>query len=240
MAAPTGDDQGHPRRLSDPRLMRALAHPVRLALLETLTLRGPLTATQAGALIGETPTTCSFHLRQLARYGFVEEAGGGRGRSRPWRVVQIGFVIDPEVGDVSGRSASRALASLALSRQVARHERSMDASPTFPEPWRDVGGQSETGWWVTREELSGLQAEIDDLIHRYVDRLADPAKRPLGAQLVEFVVLTHLFDPAVEADSPAGSPAGAAAGSATPGPVSPDAGPEPGPESRPTSTGERE
>lgn len=60
--------------------MRALAHPVRSSLLELLIIDGPITATEAGERLGESPTTCSFHLRQLARYGFVEEAGGGPGR----------------------------------------------------------------------------------------------------------------------------------------------------------------
>ena len=74
-----------PRRLTDPRAMRAVAHPVRIALLEVLGTEGPLTATQAGELIGESPTTCSFHLRQLAKYGFIEEVAGVAGRKRPWR-----------------------------------------------------------------------------------------------------------------------------------------------------------
>ena len=65
-------------RSNDARTLRALAHPVRVALIETLSVEGPLTATEAGERIGESPTTCSFHLRQLAKYGFVEEAGAGR------------------------------------------------------------------------------------------------------------------------------------------------------------------
>src|SRR5580700_10324849 len=72
--------------LTDPRVMRALTHPIRLALLEVLEAEGPLTATQAGELIGEPPNSCSFHFRQLARYGFVEEAGQGPGHARPWRM----------------------------------------------------------------------------------------------------------------------------------------------------------
>ena len=64
-------------------LLRAVAHPTRLKLLGELRRVGPLTATQAGGRIGESPAGCSFHLRQLAKYGLVEEAGGGRGRSRP-------------------------------------------------------------------------------------------------------------------------------------------------------------
>ena len=67
------------RDVNDPKTLRALTHPVRLALLEALALEGPLTATAAGELIGESPTTCSFHFRQLAKYGFVEEAASGPG-----------------------------------------------------------------------------------------------------------------------------------------------------------------
>src|SRR5579875_2072487 len=65
------------RTITDARTMRALAHPVRIAIIEVLGLGGPMTATEVGEEIDESPTTCSFHLRQLAKYGFVEEAGGG-------------------------------------------------------------------------------------------------------------------------------------------------------------------
>src|SRR5215467_5092526 len=72
------------RKITDARAMRALAHPVRLALLEALAHAGTLTATQASELLGESPANCAFHLRTLAKYGYVEEAGGGKGRERPW------------------------------------------------------------------------------------------------------------------------------------------------------------
>jgi DNA-binding transcriptional ArsR family regulator len=72
------------RDVSDAQTLRALTHPVRIALLEALSMGGgAMTATQLGEQIGESPTTCSFHLRQLAKYGFVEaaaRAGPGRGR----------------------------------------------------------------------------------------------------------------------------------------------------------------
>src|SRR3954465_6069706 len=69
-----------PREVSDPMAMRALAHPVRLALIEALADAPTLTATEAGERVGESPANASFHLRQLAKYGFVEEAEGGAGR----------------------------------------------------------------------------------------------------------------------------------------------------------------
>ena len=76
------------------------SHPIRVALLEVLIVHGSLTATQAGELVGESPTTCSFHLRQLAKYGFIEKAGERKGLQRLWQLVRVGMVIDlPLIGD---------------------------------------------------------------------------------------------------------------------------------------------
>lgn len=64
-----------------------LAHPVRAALLELVRERGTLTSTEAARQLGHSSGLCSFHLRQLARYGYLEEADHGRGRVRPWRLA---------------------------------------------------------------------------------------------------------------------------------------------------------
>src|SRR5580693_1042753 len=105
------------RRVTDARTLRALAHPVRIALIEALILGGAMTATQVGERIGESPTTCSFHLRQLAKYGFVEEAGGGRGRARPWRMRHIGMTVPgPGKLDATAQIAAHAVARLARER----------------------------------------------------------------------------------------------------------------------------
>src|SRR5580692_2854340 len=85
-------------RLADPRALRAYAHPIRMALMGLLRTEGPLTATRAGELLGESSGTCSFHLRQLAKYGLVEEAGGGAGREKPWRATTM-FTAWPDVAD---------------------------------------------------------------------------------------------------------------------------------------------
>src|SRR4051812_4794986 len=89
------------RRVSDTRALRALAHPLRVRLYEFVSREGTLTTTQASVLTGESTASCSFHLRQLAKYGFIEEAPGGRGRERPWRRTsaanQFGHVAaDPD------------------------------------------------------------------------------------------------------------------------------------------------
>src|ERR1700722_16934049 len=75
------------RQLTDSRTLRALTHPVRIALIEALLLGGARTATEVGEPIGGCPPPRFFPPPQLAKYGFVEEAGGGKGRSRPWRLT---------------------------------------------------------------------------------------------------------------------------------------------------------
>src|ERR1700756_2665469 len=109
------------RDVSDARTLRALTHPVRIALLEALGLGGAMTATELGEQIGESPTTCSFHLRQLAKDGFVEEAGGGKGRSRPWRMSTIGMRFSStRENDPEYEIAVSALASMFRERQLDR------------------------------------------------------------------------------------------------------------------------
>ena len=84
-AMSTHDDQRTPQpSRSDPERIRALAHPLRLALLDYLDDVGEATATQCAKHTGESVANCSFHLRLLARYGFIEPAEP-RGRERPWR-----------------------------------------------------------------------------------------------------------------------------------------------------------
>src|SRR3954463_4321519 len=97
-----------PREVSDPMAMRALAHPVRLALIEALADAGTLTATEAGERVGESPANASFHLRQLAKSGFVEEAGA-QGRRRPWKLKQLGMRFTDVHDDEGTAAAARPL-----------------------------------------------------------------------------------------------------------------------------------
>jgi hypothetical protein len=184
-----------PRRLTDPRAMRALAHPTRLALWEALTIHGDLTATQAAEYVDESPSSCSFHLRQLAKYGFVEETGGGTGRSRPWRTTHLGYTVDAaDPSDAESGVAAQALTEIALRRQVERNLRWQRSARTVPPEWRELGLTSETVWWVTPAEATALEAELTDLLYRFRERLVDPGTRPDDARPVEVVALMHLID----------------------------------------------
>lgn len=175
--------------------MRALAHPVRMALIETLSLHGPLTATAAGERIGESPTTCSFHLRQLAKYGFVEEAGGGKGRSRPWRMTSIGMNVSSG-GDAESELAANALARLLRERVLDRYRTWLEGRSGYPREWREAASESEFVLYVTAEELKALGEELVELLgSRYRARLTDPSARPPGAIATEMVVLSYPIEP---------------------------------------------
>jgi DNA-binding transcriptional ArsR family regulator len=195
--------------------MRALAHPVRIALLEELVLGGALTATELGERIGESPTTCSFHLRQLAKYGFVEEAGGGKGRARPWRLTSIGISFGNTHDDPATEVAAGALSRLVRERQLGRYWTWAETRGTYPREWRDAADDSEYLFYLTPAELKELNQEIADLLMpKFRGRLADPAQRPAGSAPVELLLFTYpiqLPDTGAEPDS-GGEPGSGGAG----------------------------
>jgi DNA-binding transcriptional ArsR family regulator len=157
--------------------LRALAHPTRLALLEVLAYEGPLTATEAGERVGESASSCSFHLRQLAKHGYIEEAGGGSGRQRPWRVVRgadyTASEADPET----------ALAGAALTEVVeATRRRRLDewhaAARSYPVEWQQASFASYRPTYLTAAELKAMGEEIDKLFEPYRGRATGDAPRP--------------------------------------------------------------
>jgi Helix-turn-helix domain len=183
------------RELTDPTSMRALTHPVRLALLEALGLEGPLTATRAGDLIGEPPNTCSFHLRQLAKYGFVEEAGGASGRNRPWRLTGHGMHFTDVHDDAEARVAARALDRMLRERYFARLQAFYESRADYPAEWQAVTGASQFALHLTPAELEALDAEITAMLDRYRDRTAEPARRSPGSLPVEVLLFAYPVKP---------------------------------------------
>lgn len=182
--------------------MRALAHPIRLALLEALGLRGPLTATQAGELIGESATTCSFHLRQLAKYGLVEEAGGGPGRQRPWRLAYSRLTIDTrDEGHPESLLAAQALDRMFHDRSFQRLQTWYEMRHTFPTSWQNAAGSSQSVLWVTPDELQALQADVTALLARFDERRFDPAQRPADALLAEVLYFSYPLPPRSQGDN---------------------------------------
>ncbi|MGO8888323.1 MAG: winged helix-turn-helix domain-containing protein [Streptosporangiaceae bacterium] len=184
------------RKITDARTLRALAHPVRIALIEALTLGGAMTATEAGERIGETPTTCSFHLRQLAKYGFVEEAGGGKGRARPWRVTSIGYSLASVQDDPEAEIASNAVLRLWRERTLGRYQTWLETKATYPRRWREAASDNEYLLYLTADELDQLNEELTNLLlPRYRERITDPSLRPPGAVPVELLTFSFPIGP---------------------------------------------
>jgi DNA-binding transcriptional ArsR family regulator len=184
------------RELTDPRTMRALAHPLRIRLLEVLADAGELTATEAGERLGESPASCSFHLRQLAKYGFVEEAPRtGGGRRRPWRRKGIGTTFSDVHDDPETREAAIALARVLRDRNLANAQRGLDAALAQPAEWRRVTGMSDYTLYVTPDELHAISEEILAVWRRYQERIADPAKRPEGSRAIQMLAMAYPHRP---------------------------------------------
>jgi DNA-binding transcriptional ArsR family regulator len=190
----SSEERPEPRKLTDARTLRALAHPVRIALYEELAYGGAMTATELGERIGETPTTCSFHLRQLAKYGFVEEAGGGKGRARPWRLTSLGWYI-PAAHDSETQIAGDLVIRLSRERALARYQRWQETKAGYPREWREAADDSEYVSYVTAEELTQVNKELHSVLGRFRERLKDPAQRPPGALPVETLLLSYPIEP---------------------------------------------
>ena len=191
----SSEERPEPRKLTDARTLRALAHPVRIALYEELAYGGAMTATELGKRIGATPTACSFHLRQLAKYGFVEEAGGGKGRARPWRLASPGWNIPAAAQDPETQIAGDAVLRLSRERAFARYQRWQETKAGYPREWHEAADDSDYLTYVTPEELQQLNQELHAVLGRFWERLADPAKRPPGALPVETLLLSYPIEP---------------------------------------------
>jgi predicted transcriptional regulator len=196
--APGGGSERPHLQVTDPKMMRALAHPLRMALIEAIGTAESrtLTATQASDLLGESPANCAFHLRTLAKYGFVEEAGGGRGRERPWRLRHTGIELVPPWQDPESRLAAEAAASVWIGRWMERARDRLMRSMGYPAQWQEAAIASEKGMYLTAQEARELDRAMHEQLKPYADRWHDPSLRPPGSLPYEVLVFGYpLTDP---------------------------------------------
>ncbi|MFF8359009.1 ArsR/SmtB family transcription factor [Streptomyces chartreusis] len=177
--------------ITDPKAMRALAHPVRLAVLERLQREGPATATQLSPHVGATPSVTSWHLRHLAGFGLVRDAaeGGSDRRERRWEAVARGFRFQvPE--DAEGTSAARALGREMFARAAELTERwATDTEPRLEPAWRRVVKLGNTRIVVTADELAAIEDAMEAVLAPYVMREA--VERPAdtrGVRLLRYAL----------------------------------------------------
>ncbi len=176
-------------RLDNAKALRAYAHPVRMKLILALRTRGPLTATQAGRLLGESSGTCSFHLRQLAKYGLVEETGEGTGREKPWRATTTSTAWD-EVQEAPEAAAAAGLLSEVLAESYfAQLMRWLEVRPGESEQWQQAAFIGDRLLWVTADELAQVGRDLAAVVDKYFERQVKPELRPPGARLATYLHL---------------------------------------------------
>jgi DNA-binding MarR family transcriptional regulator len=168
-------------RITDPRAMRALAHPLRLDLIEALTVLGPATAAACARHLGSTQALCSFHLRQLAKYGFVEQSDSGDRRERPWRLTDIEQSWPNE-------EAAEQLDRVFLQREADKMLGWVDRSKAEPTNWQKAAFAGGATLPVTAEELDDIATQLRAVLEPYVERLTDHTKRPAGARPVRIML----------------------------------------------------
>jgi DNA-binding transcriptional ArsR family regulator len=178
-------------------MMRALAHPARIAILQHLGLEGPATATQCAEVTGLSPSACSYHLRALARYGFVEAepAATGDGRQRPWRARIISMTLEDHPDQPEAVRAAGRLLQDALEAETAQvRQRYRNRAAEYPAGWREALGSNMDVLHVSASELTEIRDEIQELLARY--RRLDPSERPPGTLRVGVELdLVPWFDP---------------------------------------------
>jgi DNA-binding transcriptional ArsR family regulator len=182
------------RRVTDIDALRTLAHPIRYRILGHLMAVGQQTASECAAVVGETPSNCSYHLREPPRFGLVErvDGEGGDGRERPWRPMATGWsfgVEDETHADPVARAANLRLQHAGIDEEARIAHAAIDAMETLDAPWHEASIGQTFGLRVTADELARLGAAIDTILRPYIALTRDdapPDAEPVHVSLTAF------------------------------------------------------
>jgi DNA-binding transcriptional ArsR family regulator len=177
--------------IRDATTMRALAHPARIAILDRLFDGGPpATATELAEVCGLSPSATSYHLRELAKVGLIEQAPSrGDGRERVWRSQVQGVNIEagPDGGPAE-RAADRELSLMFLEIEDTRARRWLSRRDQEPYEWYTAALSADMQIQVTADELKALNDEVLELFKRY--QRARRTDLPEGARQVNVTYRT--------------------------------------------------
>lgn len=184
-------DMANNESISDPTRIRAVAHPLRITLLDVLADEGAATATRCAELTGTTVANCSFHLRTLAKHGYIERVDQA-GREKPWQLVQRGRAFMPDFEDPASVRATQELGAVQVAHETERAQEWIRRAQTEDPQWIRASTTTSSSFWVTAEELAEISREIEQLSARFDGRHADPISRPPGARRARLFATTHV------------------------------------------------
>ncbi|WP_158607458.1 helix-turn-helix domain-containing protein [Flexivirga caeni] len=158
--------------LTDPRAIRVLAHAARQQLLDEFSRADTLTATEAAALCGISPSAMSYHLRAMERWGLVERAESTDGRERPWRRAADSIQI------ANGSKITADVANSMMSTFIDRIQRTLQAAIDRD----DHATIAQVGSvYLTDAEAKELDELVHDAMNRFDDRHVERTA-PAGAR----------------------------------------------------------
>lgn len=171
--------------VTDPFALRAMAHPLRLDLIELLGSRGPLTAAECARHLDSTQARCSYHLRHLAKYGFVERADAGDdARERPWRITDI----EQRWSDADHDPAAAELDRIFVQREADRILAWQASAHDQPSEWADTSFFGGATLPLTAEEAAQVRDELFAVIAPYVERLRQRTNWPADHRFVRVLL----------------------------------------------------
>jgi predicted ArsR family transcriptional regulator len=160
-----------PRPMSDPRVLRAIAHPTRGRILDELGASGPMRAADVGDALGIPPNQASFHLRQLARYGVIlpaPEAARDK-RDRVWKLPdERGFRLDVE--DIEAQPGGKAAVSVFRQNKAAWAHRLVDEIWSFKKKKDTFSAIVDQAMRLTKDEASEFMGEVDEVMATWADK----------------------------------------------------------------------
>jgi DNA-binding transcriptional ArsR family regulator len=181
--------------------LRGIAHPLRVRILGLLREHGPATATLLADRLGQSTGATSYHLRQLAAYGFVEEdPERGSGRERWWRAAHRSTTLERDAARAAPAEAEAYLRSVAVV-YAERMERWLSEEAAMPPRWQDVGTLSDQQFRLTPDEVDRLHADLAAVFDRYrkeYDARDAPESVPDGAAPVSVQWQVMPFPPGDE------------------------------------------
>lgn len=159
------------RHVHDPTVLRAIAHPVRNRILGELSAQGPLRAADLSAELGIPANQASFHLRQLAKYGLVEEAvGEGRDRrDRVWRLTsETG--LDLDLTAMEQQPGGAAAAAVFRAQAAGWAHELVDTAYSGPRADGVHRSVTDQTLRLTTEEARELTEELGEVLNAWVRR----------------------------------------------------------------------
>lgn len=196
MDEPQERERGSVERTLDMESLKALAHPLRVQILDTLSTYGQFTASGLAERLGESSGATSYHLRQLEKHGFVSEVEGkGTARERWWERVPVGISLTPE-GAAPSEAAKAASKTILTEWERGRSRLLADfieqGYDVLDEPWVQASSIATASLRLTSEQLKEISDAWMDFIQPYVERYRGqnpPSSRPVQIHFNAFPVL---------------------------------------------------